>query len=293
MKILAPAKLNLSLDVTGKLPGGYHSLCMVMESVEFGDDITLTLREDGEICLENSLDWLPSDGRNLAVKSVSVFREALRQPSLGADIRIEKRIPVGAGMGGGSTDAAAVLRALNVLTGCPFNTEQLRALGLQIGSDVPYCVTGGSFLAKGRGEILSPLPMPPDCAVVVAKPRFSVSTAELFHRIDSRVLRIHPDTDGMLVALSEGSLSGVARRMFNVFEDVLPRAGDILALKSSLLDGGAPGAVMTGTGSAVFGLFKDPSDAEAACDALKRQNCFAVVTRFLPACDVTPSAAVS
>jgi len=182
-------------------------------------------------------------------------------------------------MAGGSTDAAAVLRALNVLTGANFSAEQLRALALTVGSDVPYCVTGGMMLAEGRGEILSPLPELPGGWIVICKPPFSVSTAELFGRIDKRRITAHPDTQGLCAALHAGDLSGVARRMFNVFEEALPRSGaEIGSIRGALLDGGALGAVMTGTGSAVFGVFDDRAAAAAAYERLSQsyRECFLV-----------------
>ena len=182
-------------------------------------------------------------------------------------------------MAGGSTDAAAVLRALNVLTGANFSAEQLRALALTVGSDVPYCVTGGMMLAEGRGEILSPLPELPGGWIVICKPPFSVSTAELFGRIDKRRITAHPDTQGLCAALHAGDLRGVARRMFNVFEEALPRSGaEIGSIRGAFLDGGALGAVMTGTGSAVFGVFDDRAAAAAAYERLSQsyRECFLV-----------------
>lgn len=254
----AYAKLNLTLDVLGKLPNGFHDLSMVMESVELGDDVDVTPRSDGEIRLNSNLPWLPRDGRNLAVEAVKVFRTALGDESIGADIYLRKRIPVGAGMAGGSTNAAAVLRALNRWRGRPFDADKLRELGLQIGSDVPYCICGGSRLAQGQGEILSPLPMPPECHVVICKPSFSISTGELFKKIDARSSRIRPDTKGLIEAMEKKDVAGMSRRLYNVFEDVLPRnLREVGEMKSRFLDHGALGTVMTGTGSAVFGIFDD------------------------------------
>lgn len=254
----AYAKLNLTLDVLGKLPNGYHDLLMVMESVETGDDVELTPRSDGEIRLNSNLPWLPRDGRNLAVEAVKAFRSAVGDESLGADIFLRKRIPVGAGMAGGSTDAAAVLRALNRWRGLPFDADALWALGLKIGSDVPYCICGGSRLAGGQGERLTSLPMPPACHVVICKPSFSISTGELFKKIDARSNRIRPDTAGLIAAMERGDVGGMCRRMYNVFEDVLPRnLREVSEMKSRFLDAGALGTVMTGTGSAVFGIFDD------------------------------------
>lgn len=277
----AYAKLNLTLDVLGKLPNGYHDLSMVMESVELGDDVELTPRTDGEIHLGSNLPWLPKDGRNLAVEAVKVFRVAMGDESIGADIYLRKRIPVGAGMAGGSTDAAAVLRALNRYRGRPFDGDKLRELGLKIGSDVPYCVCGGSRLAEGQGEILSPLPLPPDCHVVICKPSFSISTGELFKKIDERSSRIRPDTNGLIAAMERRDVGGMARRMYNVFEDVLPRnLREVSEMKSRFLDQGALGTVMTGTGSAVFGIFDDYDRAADASVELGAYCRDVFLTRF-------------
>lgn len=267
----ACAKLNLSLDVLGRLPDGYHDLRMVMQTVRFGDDVEVSLT-DGGFSIDPGQSYLPSDERNLALRAARLF---MADHSGGASIRVTKRIPVCAGMGGGSADAAAVLRALNRLTGENRPAEELRSLALQLGSDVPFCVEGGTMLAEGRGEILTPAPPMPDCAVLIAKPVFSISTPELFARIDRRRSRMHPDTPGLLDALALKDVGKVARRMYNVFEDVLTRRQDeVHRLKTELLDRGALGAVMTGTGSAVFGLFDDDATARAACDALRgRWDC--------------------
>lgn len=271
------AKLNYSLDVHAKRPDGYHDLTMVMGSVSLWDDVTVSLRTDGRIEAVCSLPWLPRDERNLAVRAARVFFDALGEASLGADIHIQKRVPVGAGMAGGSTDAAAALRALNRLTGAGLSAEKLRSLALAVGSDVPYCVTGGMMLAEGRGEILTPLPELPGGWIVICKPAFSISTAELFARIDKRRTTAHPDTQGLCAALRAGDLCGAARRMYNVFEEALPRSSAAVgAIRGALLDAGALGAVMTGTGSAVFGVFEEKAAAAAAHERLSRsyRECF-------------------
>ena len=273
------AKLNYSLDVHAKRPDGYHDLTMVMGSVSLWDDVTVSLRTDGRIEAVCSLPWLPRDERNLAVRAARVFFDALGEASLGADIHIQKRVPVGAGMAGGSTDAAAALRALNRLTGAGLSAEKLRSLALAVGSDVPYCVTGGMMLAEGRGEILTPLPELPGGWIVICRPAFSISTAELFARIDKRRITAHPDTQGLCAALRAGDLRGAARRMYNVFEEALPRSSAAVgAIRGALLDAGALGAVMTGTGSAVFGVFEEKTAAAAAHERLSRsyRECFLV-----------------
>ena len=277
VKEIAHAKLNLSLDVLSRREDGYHDLRMVMCSVDFGDDVIVSLRTDEDTVCSSNLPWLPQDGRNLAVRAVDAFFDTLCEKNPGVEITLVKRIPVGAGMAGGSANAAAVLRALNHLTGAGLDAHSLRNIGLMVGSDVPYCITGGNALAEGRGEILTVLPSIPSCSVVICKPSFSVSTADLYRVIDSHQLRAHPDTAGLIKAMKEGDLSGIARRMYNVFEDVLPRSSqEIRTIRSELLDLGALGAVMTGTGSAVFGLFDDQIKAAAAFSRLRvmYRDCF-------------------
>jgi len=270
----APAKLNLSLDVLKKNPDGYHAMRMIMQSVQFGDDLEIELTEDGSFSIDPGQPYLPADGRNLALRAAKLFLDGT---AYGASIRTVKRTPVCAGMGGGSSDAAAVLRALNRLTGGAKTERELCGMALELGSDVPFCVMGGTALAEGRGEILTPLPPMPDCAIVICKPAFSISTPALFGRIDRRKSRLHPDTAGLAAALEAGDLTGAARRMYNVFEDVLDRRQSAIEdIKSELLNRGALGAVMTGTGSAVFGVFGDEAAAETAHRELsaRYRECF-------------------
>lgn len=268
----AYAKVNISLDVTAKRPDGYHDMLMVMQTVSLCDDIEVTLVENEPSSARCNLHFVPSDERNLAVRAANKFFERAGIENTGALITMEKRIPVGAGMAGGSSDAAAVLRALNRLCGRPFDEEGLCAIAGEIGSDVPFCVAGGTMLARGRGEILSSLPQLPDCRIVICKPEFSTSTPELFRKLDSIRLRCHPDTGGIIEALESGDLVKLSRRMYNVFEDVPDRKHSTIAeIKSIMLDCGALGSIMTGTGSAVFGIFADDSAAQCACEALKKE----------------------
>jgi len=271
MDVKARAKLNLTLDVLGKRPDGYHDLRMLMQTIDLADELTLEENDSGSLTVRNTLTFLPTGEKNLAAAAALRFWEALGMERRGLSISIRKQIPVCAGMGGGSSDAAAVLRALNQAAGGPFSLEKLAEIGGAVGSDVPYCVLGGTALAEGRGERLTPLTPLPPCWAVVCKPEFSVSTPELFARIDTARPRCRPDTDGALAALAAGDLGGVARRMYNVFEDALPgrcraRVND---LKAALIDRGALGAVMTGTGSAVFGLFADRETAGEAFEHVR------------------------
>lgn len=265
----APAKLNLSLDVLDRRPDGYHNMLMVMQTVSLFDDVRVTLREDGRITVATDLRYLPNDGRNIAWKAASAFFAAKGCNGLGADIVIKKRIPVCAGMGGGSADGAAVLRALNTLTGAELSDERLRGIAAQIGSDTVFCVAGGTSLAEGRGELLTAMTPLEDCDIIICKPKASVSTPALFSRLDSASIKLHPDTRGLVSAIEDRDLRGTAQRVFNVFERFLPpELEDVQRIKSTLLSCGAMGAAMTGTGSAVFGIFDSGDRAGEAFSAL-------------------------
>lgn len=269
MNVLAYAKLNLTLDILRRREDGYHDLQMVMESISLADTLTIA---NGEGEVSTNLRYLPTDRRNLAQIAAAAFREAT---GLGGavNIAIEKAIPVCAGLAGGSADAAAVLRAMNQLTGAGLSLEALADIGQRVGSDVPYCVLGGTALAEGRGERLTLLPPLPHCHVVVCKPPFSISTPWLFSQVKVHKIVRRPDTAGVMEALEKGDLAGVARRMYNVFEDVLePRhMATIAAIKAVLINCGALGASMSGSGPSVFGLFASEQDAKRAYRRLLEQ----------------------
>ena len=271
----AYAKLNISLDVTARRADGYHDMLMVMQTVSLCDELTITEEKDGLVHAATSLPYVPGDRRNLAVRAALKFLELVGDESRGMKITLRKSIPVGAGMAGGSADAAAVLRALNRAYGKPFAAEELCAAAEEVGSDVAFCLRGGTALASGRGEILQPLAPLPACCFAIVKPDFSISTPELFQKLDGAKLSCHPDTEGLLAAIEGGDLAGICRRMYNVFEDVPDRRmRTIRAAKGALLDCGALGAVMTGTGSAVFGVFREREAAERACESLKGEYRF-------------------
>lgn len=280
----APAKLNLTLDVLGKRADGYHEMKMIMTSVSLRDRLTLELEEGEGLSLRTNLGFLPLDERNLAAAAaLALARETGAQ--LGKlTIALEKEVPVCAGMAGGSSDAAAVLRCLNRALDLGLTGGELARIGATVGSDVPYCVLGGTALATGRGEEIAPLPPLPGCWVVLAKPDFPVSTPELFARLDTQRVRCHPDTAGMISALKGGDLPGVARRLFNVFEEVLPprKRDRVEELKDLLLQQGALGASMSGTGPTVFGLFDDEEKAKLAHQAAKTMCRDAFLCRSLP-----------
>ena len=269
-EVFAYAKLNLSLDVLNKRPDGYHEMKMVMQTVSLRDRLTVETGTGRPLEMRSNLGFLPSDEHNLAAAAALVLcRETGTDPD-GLSIHLDKSIPVCAGMAGGSADAAAVLRGLNEVLGQVQPQYRLEEIGSLVGSDVPYCVGGGTTLAEGRGELLTPLSPLPRCHVVVCKPAFSVSTPELFRALDGCRIRRRPDTSGLIDALTAGDLPGVARRMYNVFEDVLPqrRYQEICTIKNVLIQHGALGASMSGTGPTVFGLFDRPQAAEDARAAL-------------------------
>lgn len=267
----AYAKLNLALDILDKRPDGYHDLRMVMQSIDLQDTVSLSVEEQPGVYVSADLSFLPQDGSNLAAKAAARFFERTGLPVPGLAIDLKKRVPVCAGMAGGSSDGAAVLRILRRIYAPEMAREDLESIGALVGSDVPYCVRCGTVKAEGRGEILTDLPPLLPCCFVVCKPYFSISTPELFSRVRVRRLRCHPDTAGMCAALEQGDLEGVARRLYNVFEDVLPRKyAQVFELKSRLLEVGAMAASMTGSGPTVFGMFRDEETARNAADEISR-----------------------
>ena len=263
------AKLNLTLDILGKRPDGYHDLRMVMQSIDLRDTVTLKPEDQPGIRVSSNFHFLPCDENNIAAKAAIRFFENAGLPTPGFSVNIQKSIPVCAGMAGGSSDGAAVLRILRRTYDPDLPQARLEEIGALVGSDVPYCIRGGTALAEGRGELLTDLPSLPPCYLVVCKPAFSISTPELFSLVHVRRLHCHPDTAGMLAALSAGDLEGVAHRLYNVFEDVLPRKyAQVFDIKRALMDHGAMASSMSGSGPTVFGLFRDRSTAETAWEYL-------------------------
>ena len=281
LTIPAYAKINLTLDVLGKRPDGYHDLSMVMQSVSLADQVII--RETGEegFTLKTDLGFLPGADKNIAGVAARAFARHTGVDLSGLEIELQKHIPVCAGTAGGSSDGAAVLRGLNRWFSCGLSLRHLAEIGEEVGSDVPYCVLGCTALAEGRGEKLTCLPALPDCHIVLCKPGFSVSTPELFRRIDELKLRFHPDTAGVLAALEEGDLAGVSRRMFNVFEEALPaqRRAVVEEIKSTLLSRGALGACRSGTGPTVFGIFDNAESAQSVADELKQSYAETFLTK--------------
>jgi len=267
---LAFAKVNLSLDIISRMADGYHNMKMVMQSVNLFDEINVECVPGKGISINAGAPYLPDNGNNIAVKAARAFFECTGIFGYRVHIRIVKNIPVGAGLGGGSADGACVLRVLDSMFDTNLGRKTLESLGSSVGSDVPFCIVGGTSLVEGRGEILTDLPPLPGCCLVICKPAYSCFTKELFSRVRCEKIRARPDTDGIVASLVSGDLSGVARRMYNVFEDILPYGTrEIADIKSVLLNNGAIGAVMTGSGSAVFGIFDSETHAQKAYEYLK------------------------
>lgn len=264
------AKINLTLDVLGKREDGYHDLDMVMEMVSLWDEITINFHGDS-MKVRSNLPYLPSGEKNLAFRAAKAFYQSLGQTMPPMEMTIEKKIPVCAGLAGGSGNAAAVLRILQKVHEAPFSHEEINVIAKSIGADVPYCLVGGSQRAEGIGERLTPLSPMPSCYLLLCKPNFPISTPELFQRMDSSRIKHRPDTLGMMEALSSGDLQGVACRMFNVFEEFLhPRHGNIIhELKNTMIDAGALGSSMSGSGPTVIGLFSEKEKAEACGERLR------------------------
>ena len=266
----AYAKLNLTLDVLGKREDGYHDLQSVMQTISIRDDVEIDIGTGKPWKLLCSAEGIPTDEKNLAWKAAKVYCEALNKDPGGLEIRITKRIPSGAGMGGGSADAAAVLRALNRHYGEPLSILALAELGAQVGSDVPFCTLCGTVMVEGRGERLRKLPDMPDCVFVVCKPEFSVSTPELYQKIDEVAIARRPDNRAMESALLAGDLGKVAENVFNVFDPVV--TADHLELnyiKSICNSYGSLNQQMTGSGSAIFAILPSFEYAAVVCNMLK------------------------
>lgn len=263
------AKINLSLDILGKRDNGYHDLAMVMQTVRLCDEISINFQGD-RLTLSSNLSFLPTGEKNLAVKATRLFYEAYKKEIPPLHISMEKKIPVCAGLAGGSGNAAAVLKILNNHHNSPFTQKELCEIGEKVGSDVPYCIVGGTAFVEGTGEIITPLSPLPPCYIVLCKPNFPISTPELFHTIDAIKIKHRPDTKGILQGMADGDLNSIACRMFNVFEQALtPRQQFIIEeIKSVFTDQGALGASMSGSGPTVIGLFAQKEKAMFAYETL-------------------------
>ncbi|MBR2824508.1 MAG: 4-(cytidine 5'-diphospho)-2-C-methyl-D-erythritol kinase [Clostridia bacterium] len=280
MRLLAKAKINWSLDITGVREDGYHLMDMLMQPVELGDEVTLTPAEEMRITTGGK-PLLKADERHLAMRAARLLKEETGYPG-GVAIHVEKRTPVGAGMGGGSADAAAVLFGLNRMWGAGLTGAELEALGLRLGADVPFCLRGRLTRTRGIGEQMEDLPCARTFPLVVIQPCRGLSTRDVFAAFQAERMRqdLHPDTEAAARALAEGDLAALRRSLRNVLQPVSVRMRpEIGACVGRLKEAGAEVALMTGSGSAVFGVFRTPARARAAFVALATRYPTAYLTR--------------
>ena len=264
------AKINLTLDVLDRRADGYHDIRSVMQAISIRDDVELELGTGQPWALTCDKEDIPQDNTNLAWRAAEVFFRTAKKDPQGLTIRITKRIPAQAGLGGGSADAAAVLRALNRHYEYPFSVYALAELGAEVGSDVPFCTLGGTALAEGRGERLRKLTDLPETVFVVCKPDFSVSTPELYRRLDETAIAKRPDHKAMEAAIAKGDLGAVAENLWNVFEPVVTEEHlELNYIKSLMNSYGAMGFAMTGSGSAVYAMMPSFEYAAVVCAMLK------------------------
>ena len=265
--VLAPAKLNLSLDVVGTLPNGYHDLDMVMQTIDLYEKITLRRSNDLSLTLPGS--FVPVNDKNTAVKAALAFFDYTGLLA-GVDMTIYKRVPVRAGMAGGSADAAGVLVGLNELYGAHLSMSELCAIGAGIGADVPFALLGGTCRVRGVGDLMKALPPCPDCWFTVVMPDYGVSTPEAFAAYDKVGSSTHPDCEAQEKAIRAGDLAGVCAAAGNALEEC-SGARDNEAIKTALKENGAVTALMTGSGAAVFGIFESEEAARNAAEAVRAQ----------------------
>lgn len=265
----APAKINLMLDVLHKRPDGFHEVEMVMTMIDLADRLEMSEQKRDTIIITSQAGYIPLDEKNLAFQAARLIKERY-DVKKGVHIHLDKKIPVAAGLAGGSSDAAATLRGLNRLWGLGIPQQELLALGAELGSDVPFCVTGGTALATGRGEMLTPIPNPPQCWVIVAKPPINVSTAEVYGRLRSEQIQHHPSAERMVEALTQGSFQQMCQSLGNVLEEVtLKMHPEVQQLKEGMLKLGADGALMSGSGPTVFGLVSKESKVARIYNGLR------------------------
>ena len=270
MKTLtAPAKINLALDILGTRPDGYHDMRMVMQTISLCDTVSVEETAAG-FELQTDGDFIPAGKKTLEQWAAEAFFEAIGQPMPGLRVTLEKVTPAYAGLGGGSADVAALLRILRDTYAPGLPAEELERIGFTVGSDMPFCVRGGTALSEGRGEVLTDLTPLPDCWFVLCKPDFGIPTPSLFARVDGGELTHRPDINGMRLALETGDLPGVAARLGNVFEGVLPEEyHEVFHIKKRLMELSALNAAMSGSGPTVFGVFAEQETARRAAEVLK------------------------
>lgn len=272
LELKALGKINLGLDILGKRPNGYHDVRMVMQTVMLYDDVTMEKKEEEGIELKTNLSFLPVDSGNIAYKAAKLLIDEFQLPG-GIKIHLEKHIPVAAGMAGGSTNAAAVLYGMNQMYELGLTTEELMERGVKLGADVPYCIMRGTVLAEGIGEILTPLAPLPKCYVLLAKPPLSASTKEIYEKYDSKTDIAHPDIDAIIDGLKNDDIKKVAENMGNVLEQVMIPDYPVLdEIKKTMMENGALGSMMSGSGPTVFGIFDERRLAKEAAAKIQEKE---------------------
>ena len=271
IKLKARAKINLTLDVTGKREDGYHLLQSIMQTVALYDGIHITRIYKNEIIINTNLSWLPTDERNLAYKAAKLLKDKFSIEE-GVFIQIDKRIPVAAGLAGGSADCAAVLVGMNHLFSLGLSEKELEDIALLLGSDIPYCIRRGTALAEGIGADLTTLPPCPNCYVVLVKLPISVSTATVYQSLEWETVKNNPNTKGMLRAMGANDIETMGKLLGNVLEEVtISMHPNIQLVKNDLLALGGAGALMSGSGPTVFGLFVEEEKAKEAARVLRKK----------------------
>ena len=266
--VKAPAKINLSLDVLHKRPDGYHEVKMIMTTIDLADRIELYELETDTIKIISHNRFVPDDNRNLAYQAASILKKRFGIKR-GVAISITKTIPVAAGLAGGSSDAAATLRGLNKLWGIGLSVDELAEIGAVIGSDVSFCVYGGTAISTGRGEKVEHISAPPHCWVVLAKPSIGVSTADVYRNLKLEKVQ-HPDVEGMVQAIQSKDYDGICNRVGNVLEDVTLRMyPEVAHIKDQMKRFGADAVLMSGSGPTVFGLVEHESRMHRICNGLR------------------------
>ncbi|MEE0716420.1 MAG: 4-(cytidine 5'-diphospho)-2-C-methyl-D-erythritol kinase [Eubacterium sp.] len=268
LQLKAYGKINLGLDVIRKRPDGYHDLDMIMQMVDVYDDVIIEKKAGEEIVVKADAAVLSNGKDNLAYMAAKMLFDEFGIKS-GAEITIHKRIPIAGGMAGGSSDCATTLIGINEMFNLGLSKQQLMERGVKLGADVPYCVLGGTAIARGIGEVLTPLPTPPQCHVIIAKPPISVSTAYVYGHIRPDEITKRPDIEQMTLAIKEQDLNKLSDLLYNVMEEVTVSEYPVIEkLKSIMLENGALNSIMSGSGPTVFGLFDDREKAQAAMKAL-------------------------
>lgn len=281
LKITAHGKINLTLDVLGKRDDGYHEVEMIMQSVSLSDRITMEKTDNG-ITLDCAVEGVARPQDNLIYKAASLFFKTYK-PQGGVKISLKKNIPVAAGLAGGSSDAAAVLRGMNKLFKLNLSDNALCGMGAKLGSDIPFCIKGGTMLARGRGEIISPAPAMPSCALVIVKPNLSISTAWVYNNYKNESVKNHPDSSLMLQQLKNKNLSGVCAALENVLESVtISTYPQLAAYKEELCRCGAEAALMSGSGPCIFAVYPDTQRACEAADKMRHAHADLAVYEAVP-----------